>query len=170
MFVYNLLRTALGRSFVAVRDNEAAAKAMGVDITKTKLVAFAISSFLIGISGGLMGFSIGNLTAEIYSLHLAINHMVAMYIGGKATLLGPILGASFVNLLPDFIEFLSDVTKDALPFLANILEKYTFEIREIIYGLCIVLVLIFKPAGLAGILSDLFGWFKRLGNKSTSLK
>lgn len=168
MLVYNLLRTALGRSFVAVRDNESAAKAMGVDITQTKLVAFAISSFLLGIAGGLMGFSIRNLTAEIFNLNLTIDHIVALFLGGQATLIGPILGAAFVTLFPELIGFLVDRINDTLPLLANVLVKYTFEIRTIIYGLCIVLVLIFKPDGLAGIIRDIFGWVKRLGNKRTS--
>lgn len=170
IFVRNILRTALGRSFLAVHNNEAAAKAMGVNITLTKLVAFAISSFLIGIAGGLMGFSTRNLTAEMFNLNLTVDHLVALFIGGQATLTGPVLGAAFIILFPDFIGFLADVTKDTVPFLAEVLGKYSFEIRTFIYGLCIVLVLIFKPTGLVGVLSDLFKSLRRLGSKNTLLK
>lgn len=168
--VYNILRTALGRSFVAVRDNESAAKAMGVNVTYAKLTAFAISSFLIGMAGALMGFAVRNITGEIFSFDLVINHLVALFVGGQATLFGPVLGAAFITLFPSILNSLANATQNVFPFLAHILEAYTYEIQTFIYGLCIILVLIFKPTGLAGILSDLTQLFKRLGRKGMPLK
>jgi branched-chain amino acid transport system permease protein len=168
--VYNFLRTALGRSFVAVRDNESAAKAMGVNVTYAKLTAFAISSFLIGMAGALMGFALRNITADIFSFDLIINHLVALFVGGQATLFGPVLGAAFITLFPTILNSLANATQNVFPFLAHLLEAYTYEVQTFIYGLCIVLVLIFKPTGLAGILSDLARLFKWLGRKGMPLK
>lgn len=165
LFVYNLLRTALGRSFVAIRDNESAAKAMGVNVAYTKLVAFAISSFIVGLAGGLMGFSLRNVTAEIFTMEMGIDHIVALFLGGQAALFGPVLGAAFVTLLPEFIGGVAKLTKETMPVLGNALDAHGFEIRTFIYGLSIVLVLIFKPAGLAGAMSDLFRFIKRFGQK-----
>ncbi|KUO78308.1 MAG: hypothetical protein APF81_22255 [Desulfosporosinus sp. BRH_c37] len=159
VLIYNIQRTALGRSFVATRDNEAAAKAMGVNITYTKLVSFALSSFLIGISGGLMGFNVRNITADVYSLNVTIDQTVALFLGGQATLLGPVYGAAFVTMIPDLIDFLANIANSAVPLLGKILETYKFEIRTFIFGLSIVLVLIFKPGGLAEIFGDLKSLF-----------
>lgn len=159
-FVYNLLRTDLGRSFLATRDNEVAARAMGVNVTYTKLVAFALSSFLIGIAGGLMGFALSNLTAEIFSMDLVVDHLMALFLGGQATLFGPVLGSAFITLFPEAIRALTNATKD-VPLVGTFMDANGFQVMNFIYGLSIVLILIFKPVGLVGVVNDLYLYVRR---------
>lgn len=165
LFVYNLLRTAAGRSLMAVRDNESAAKAMGVNIVRTKLMSFALSSFVIGIAGGLQGIYVRNVTAEMYEFSVTFDQLSGLFIGGISTLAGPILGAAFVTLLPDFIGVITEGLKHVVPFLAGALGKFRFEIQYFFYGLFIVLVLIYKPDGLAGLMKGLIGFIKKIGSK-----
>jgi branched-chain amino acid transport system permease protein len=160
-FLYNLFRTALGRSLMATRDNEAAAKAMGVNIVYAKLMAFAVSSFIIGIAGGLQGIYVRNVIDEMYGFSVTFDQLCALFIGGIGTLFGPVYGAVFITFLPDFIGMIINFAKQALPFMVGSLEKYHFEIIYFIYGLCIVLVLMFKPTGLAGMFS---GFYKFIDN------
>lgn len=169
-FLYNLFRTAVGRSLMATRDNEAAARAMGVNIVYAKLMAFAISSFIIGMAGGLQGIYVRNVAAEMYSFSVTFDQLCALFIGGIGTLLGPVYGAAFITFLPDFIGMFINLAKQALPFMADSLGKYHFEIIYFIYGLCIVLVLMFKPTGLAGMFSDLYKFINNLLKKTSVFK
>jgi branched-chain amino acid transport system permease protein len=165
LFLYNLYRTAFGRSLMATRDNESAARSMGVNIVYTKLMAFVVSSFIVGLAGGLQGFYIRNVTAEMYTFSVMFDHLCALFIGGISTLSGPVLGAAFITFLPDVIDVFINFSKDLFPFMVEALEKYRFEIQKFFYGLCIVLVLLFKPAGLAGIFSDVYHNLKSWGTK-----
>lgn len=162
LFLYNLFRTAVGRSLMATRDNESAAKAMGVNIVYTKLMAFAVSSFIIGMAGGLQGIYVRNVAAEMYGFSVTFDQLCALFIGGIGSLFGPVYGAAFITFLPDFIGMFINFAKQALPFMEGALGKFHFEIIYFIYGLLIVLVLMFKPTGLAGMFSDLYGFINNL--------
>lgn len=165
IFIYNLLRTAIGRSLMAVRDNESAAKAMGVNIVRTKLMSFAVSSFIIGIAGGLQGIYVRNVTAEMYGFGMTFDQLCGLFIGGIGVMAGPILGAAFITMLPDFIGIMTEFLKQLLPFLGSALGKFRFEIQYFIYGLCIVLVLLFKPDGLTGIAKDFVALIRKIVTK-----
>jgi branched-chain amino acid transport system permease protein len=169
-FLYNLFRTALGRSLMATRDNEAAAKAMGVNIVYAKLMSFAVSSFIIGMAGGLQGIYVRNVAAEMYGFSVTFDQLCALFIGGIGTLFGPVYGAAFITFLPDFIGMFINFVKHALPFMEGSLGKYHFEIIYFIYGLFIVLVLMFKPTGLAGIFADFHKFINNLFKKSSVSK
>jgi branched-chain amino acid transport system permease protein len=130
-------------------------------------MAFAVSSFIIGLAGGLQGIYVRNVAAEMYTFTVTFDQLCALFIGGIGTLLGPVYGAAFITFLPDFIGMLINFAKQALPFMGDSLSKYHFEIIYFIYGLCIVLVLMFKPTGLAGMFSDLFKFISNLCEKSS---
>ena len=145
----NLTRTRYGRAFIAIRDNDRAAEGMGIPIFRYKLLAFAISSFYAGFAGGLAAFYIGSITPEPYTLSLSVEYIAMIIIGGLGSIPGAVFGAVFITLLN---ELLSNATE----FFMNIgsLSKIALQIaplREFIFGLAIVLFIIFEPKGLAEV-------------------
>jgi len=131
LITYNLVSSYLGRALVAIRDNDIAAEILGVNLTRYKLLAFAISSFYLGIQGGLYALFLGYLEPNMFSFQETITFLVAIIVGGLASVEGAIMGAAFVILVP---HFFSDL-KELIP---------------VIYGVAIIVILIFEPGGIAG--------------------
>ncbi|MFB3885607.1 MAG: branched-chain amino acid ABC transporter permease [Thermodesulfobacteriota bacterium] len=145
----NLIRTRYGRAFIAIRDNDRAAEGMGIPIFKYKLLSFAVSSFYAGFAGGLAAYYIGSITPEPYTLLLSVEYIAMIIIGGLGSIPGAVFGAIFITALN---ELLSHATE----FFMNIgsLSKVALQIaplREFIFGLAIVLFIIFEPKGLAEV-------------------
>ncbi|MGD2271440.1 MAG: branched-chain amino acid ABC transporter permease [Desulfobacterales bacterium] len=132
---YNIISSFVGRAFIAIRDNDIAAEVIGVNLTRYKLLAFAVSSFYTGVQGGLFGLLMGYLEPNMFTFMESITLFVAVIIGGLASVEGSIMGAAFVILVP---QFFSDY-KEMVP---------------VVYGVTILIVLIFEPLGLYG------RWFK----------
>jgi len=132
---YNIISSFVGRAFIAIRDNDIAAEVIGVNLTRYKLLAFAVSSFYTGVQGGLFGLLMGYLEPNMFTFMESITLFVAVIIGGLASVEGSIMGAAFVILIP---QFFSDY-KEMVP---------------VVYGVTILIVLIFEPFGLYG------RWFK----------
>jgi branched-chain amino acid transport system permease protein len=129
----NLVSSYAGRAFMAVRDSEIAAESMGVNLTRTKLLAFALSSFYTGVHGALFAQFLGHLEPELFNLGEVLTQFVAITVGGLASVEGSILGAAFVVLLPA----LFGGARWAVP---------------VLFGVAILAVLVFQPGGLAGLL------------------
>jgi branched-chain amino acid transport system permease protein len=128
---YNLVASYMGRAFVAIRDNDIAAEAIGVNLTRYKLLAFAISSFYTGVQGGLYAQLIGYLEPNMFTFMETITIFVAVIIGGLASVEGSIMGAAFVLLVP------------------QVFSGYK-EFIPVVFGITIFIVLIFEPLGLSG--------------------
>lgn len=128
---YNLVSSYIGRAFTAIRDNDIAAEVMGVNLTQYKLLSFAISSFYTGVQGGLYAFLIGYLEPNMFTFLESIALFVAVIIGGLASVEGSILGAAFVILVPQIFSHY----KTLVP---------------VVFGVTILIVLIFEPFGLSG--------------------
>ncbi|MBU0515043.1 MAG: branched-chain amino acid ABC transporter permease [Proteobacteria bacterium] len=138
----NLLRSPVGRALIAIRDSEVAAQAVGVNLAKFKTMAFAISAAFTGIAGGLYAHKLFHINPESYTILVSIELLAMIIIGGLGTIPGAILGAAFVILLPQLIA----AAKDFLPdWLAN-----QTGLEPAIYGLMIVLFIIFEPQGIYG--------------------
>jgi branched-chain amino acid transport system permease protein len=133
--MYNIISSYMGRAFIAIRDNDIAAEVIGVNLTRYKLLSFAISSFYTGVQGGLYGLFIGYLEPNMFTFMEAITLFVAVIIGGLASVEGSIMGAAFVILVPQVFS----AYKEMVP---------------VVYGVTILIVLIFEPFGLYG------RWFK----------
>ncbi len=128
---YNIVSSYIGRAFVAIRDSDIAAEVHGVNLTRYKLLAFAISSFYAGVHGALYAQVLGHIEPQIFNIGESLTLFVAVIIGGVASIEGSILGAAFVLLVPKvFSEF-----REMVP---------------IVYGATILIVLIFEPRGLFG--------------------
>lgn len=145
----NLVRSRVGRAFAAVRDRDIAAEVMGIDLTRTKILAFAISSFYAGVAGALLYTVTGFVNAVSFNLLLSITYIAMVVIGGAASIAGSIMGALFLTLLPRIIDALGS----ALPFfeVSSTGLLSTSQLERVVFGLLIVGFLIFEPLGLYGI-------------------
>ncbi len=129
---YNIVSSFVGRAFVAIRDSDIAAEVNGVNLTRYKLLAFALSSFYAGVHGALYAQVLGHIEPQIFNILESITLFAAVIVGGVASIEGSILGAIFVILVPKvFADFR--------------------ELVPVIYGLAMVLVLMFQPLGLYGL-------------------
>ncbi|MGC5584539.1 branched-chain amino acid ABC transporter permease [Ornithinimicrobium sp. W1665] len=144
MAARNLFRTGLGRSFMAVRDQDIAAEAIGVNITRAKLTAFAVSSGFVGLAGALTAHYTETVTWEAFTLNVSIMYLAMIIVGGLGSIAGAVYGAVFMSLLPVLIRELADVVGPAAPWLSSQLPA----IQNAIFGLVIILFLIIEPRGL----------------------
>ena len=154
--VKNLLRSKIGRAYAAIRDRDIAAEAIGINLSRFKASAFALSSFYAGIAGALMFSTIGGVDVERFGLYFSVTFIAIVVIGGVGTVMGPIFGSVFFGLLPGIIKFGIDhsiLMRESLPLNAAQLER-------IIFGFLIIGFLIFEPRGLWGIWFRLRNYFK----------
>ncbi len=151
----NLLRTDVGRCFVAVRDRDIAAELIGVNLFAYKLLAFALSSFYAGIAGGLLAYYVSAINPQAFTVLLSVDHLAMIIIGGLGSVLGATLGAVFITLLPEILKLLIDAAGGYLP-----IENIFPALREIIFGLLIVLFLLREPDGLAKLWWDIKAYWK----------
>jgi branched-chain amino acid transport system permease protein len=142
----NLFRTGVGRAFVAIRDHDIAAEVIGVDPARYKVLAFAVSSAFVGLAGALTAYWTQILTWERFTLDVSILYLAMIIVGGLGSVAGSIYGAAFMIAIPAYLDQLSlRVSADSI--LATDLPA----IKLLIFGLTIVLFLIFEPRGLARI-------------------
>ncbi len=153
----NLARTRIGRAFVAIRDRDVAAGIIGVNLTKYKVMAFAISSFYGGVAGGLYSYITAYLHPENFTLLLSVEYIAMIIIGGLGSVLGSILGAVFLTVMPDIIKNTADFIGHEFVFLQG---RYDEEWNIAVFGLLIIVFLIIEPTGLSGIWSRIKTSFK----------
>ncbi|WP_249695032.1 branched-chain amino acid ABC transporter permease [Stappia sp. WLB 29] len=143
----NLFRTRVGRAFIAIRDRDISAEVLGISLLRYKLMSFAISSFYAGVAGGMWAYFFRVVTPESFPFVYSIFFLAAIIVGGMGTILGGILGAVFMTLVPELLRFGIDWLTPVLPNAAAMLSP----VRTIVFGLLIVGFLIFEPKGLAEI-------------------
>ena len=138
----NMVRSNVGRSWMAVRDMDVAAEVIGFRLMKTKLTAFAVSSFYCGVAGALYAFCyLGTVEPEAYSLDLSFRILFMVIIGGLGSILGSFLGAGFIVLLPILLSVVVHYT--GLP------NSVTSNLELMVFGSLIIFFLIVEPHGLA---------------------
>lgn len=161
VFVHNVMRSRAGRAFQAVRDNETGAAILGVNLFQAKMGAFILSSFLAGIAGALYaaypGFSGGYIVPDTsWNLIFSIQFVAAMIIGGVASVWGSILGAAFVFGLPLALSSFHLIRQNS-----SGTGLSSGDLSAILYGLLIIVFLLFEPSGLAGIFRRIQGQILR---------
>ena len=134
-----LVRSSFGRSLKAIRDDETAASAFGKNVAVIKTLAVAVSSALAAVAGSLYAFYLSFINVESFTLDTSVYLMAMVIIGGTATLFGPLIGTILILLLPA-----------ALTYLPGLPQTEIGSIQQIIYGLAMVLLMIFRPGGLWG--------------------
>ena len=144
----NLMRSETGRAFMAVRDMDVAASVIGIPMMKTKLLAFAVSSFYCGVAGALYVFCyLGTVEPEAFTLDLSFRILFMVIIGGAGSILGSFLGAAFITLLPIFLSVMSGLFSHATGFEPS--HAVLSNLEVIIFGSLIIFFLIVEPHGLA---------------------
>lgn len=138
----NLLRSPTGRSMVAVRDSETSAQSMGVHIARTKALSFALSAAFTGLAGALFAHRIGYLAPDAFTLNTSIQLLLMVVVGGLGSLHGIIFGAVFIGLLPQAIAILRDHVPASISSIPGL--------EPGIFGLLLILFLIYEPDGLYG--------------------
>lgn len=138
----NMIRSNVGRSWMAVRDMDVAAEVIGIRLMRTKLLAFAVSSFYCGVAGALYAYAyLGTVEPEAYNLDLSFRILFMIIIGGVGSILGSFLGAAFIVLLPVFLNILAHGL--ALP------TTVASNLELMVFGALIIFFLIVEPHGLA---------------------
>ena len=145
----NLVRSRPGRALATLRDSEVAAGAMAVPVSRYKAAAFTVSSMYAGLGGVLTALAFGRIVPDSFGLDASISFLVMIVIGGIGSVGGAVGGAVFVTLLPLVLGHYSD----ALPLLAQPGAGgiSAADLSRILYGLAIILVLLFAHGGLAGL-------------------
>jgi branched-chain amino acid transport system permease protein len=140
--VMNFLRAPAGRAMLAIRDSEISARSLGVPVTRTKILAFAISATITGIAGALFGHYLQFVAPEVFGVLLSIQLLLMIVIGGLGTVHGAMFGAALIGLLETGISF----AKDVLP--AAIGQQPGIE--PLLFGLILVGFIMFEPQGVYG--------------------
>ena len=155
LFVANIFRSRVGRAFVAIRDQDIAASAIGVNIFKYKLLAFATSSFLVGLSGAMIAHYRTIVTWERFTIETSILFLAMIIIGGLGSVSGSFFGASFMVLLPAFITTVGRSLQGTAPGVAALLPAA----QQGIFGVVIIVFLVVEPEGLAKLWRNVKDYF-----------
>ena len=139
-FIRNLIKTKVGRAFIAVRDNELAASVMGIRVLKTKLLAFFIGCAYAGVAGSLWVHWAGIAFPSLFSFHLSVWLLGYLIIGGMATTIGPFLGVISIVLLNNGLSSTVRALGSA---------DFALTAGDFVYGIILAIFLIFEPYGLA---------------------
>lgn len=133
LFLVNFLRSTHGRNCIAIREEETAAQAMGIDVTKYKTISLSISCALAGLSGALMAHFLQYLHPAMFSMPISNMLIITVIMGGLGSITGTILATCILVPLPELLR------------IENIQEW-----RMVVYGVIVVLIILFKPSGLYG--------------------
>ncbi|HTY24907.1 MAG TPA: branched-chain amino acid ABC transporter permease [Desulfomonilaceae bacterium] len=151
----NLMKTRVGRAFVAIRDSDIAAEAMGINISWYKTLSFAVSAFYAGIGGALMAFALEHVSAGSFNLMLSVTFLAMVIVGGLGSVMGSILGAALLTYLQIKLQIVQEAPWIG-PFLLEVSKRYlTVEglanIQSIVFGAIMIAIVVFEPLGINGI-------------------
>ena len=155
LFAANLFRSRTGRAFVAIRDQDVAAGVIGVDAFKHKLLAFATSSFFVGLAGALTAYYRNIVAWERFTLETSVVYLAMIIVGGLGTIRGSFFGAALLTLLPATIAGAGRALRDAAAQLAAQLPY----VQQAVFGVVIVLFLVFEPKGLSKLWGNVKDYF-----------
>lgn len=146
VFARNVVNSRVGRAFIAIRERDLTAQVLGVEIVRYKFIAFALGSLYAGVAGALLAYFNRYVNPEQFGLLLSVFFLSAVIVGGMGSILGAVLGAAFMTLLPELLREGTLIIGGSLDLdLATILTP----LRETIFGLLMVGFLLLEPRGLA---------------------
>ncbi len=130
--MYRLINSLRGRTFQATAINEDLAEAVGINTFRTKLLSFVVANFFAALAGGVYASLIGSISPSVSSVAMTFNFLMYVLLGGIGTLAGPIIGAFFIPILLEYLQFLQDY-------------------QMLLFGVLLVVVIIYFPAGCMGL-------------------
>ena len=151
----NLIKTRVGRAFIAIRDADIAAETMGVNLVFYKTLSFAISAFYAGVAGGLFAFVLRFIEPEIFTLLMSIMFLAMVVVGGLGTIMGSIAGACLLSWMDLQLRNILNI-----PYVGEWLEALSksyfsitgvSNIQYIVFGLILIGIMLFEPLGIFGI-------------------
>ena len=155
----NLVRSRIGRAFIAIRDQDIAAEIIGINIFRYKLLAFAISSFYAGVTGVLYTYFLGIANYEQFQIGVSIDYLAMIIIGGLGSVLGSIFGAIFVTLLPIVIRLSMEAFGGVFLAPQTVLNLIP-NLRLMMFGALIIFFLIVEPEGLNRLWRNIRNYFR----------
>jgi branched-chain amino acid transport system permease protein len=155
----NLMRSRVGRAFIAIRDQDIAAEIIGINIFRYKLLAFAVSAFYAGVTGVLYTYFLGIANYEQFQLGVSIDYLAMIIIGGLGSVLGSIFGAIFVTLLPIGIRYAMEAFGGSVFDRGTVLNLIP-ALRLIVFGGLIIVFLILEPEGLNRLWRNIRSYFR----------
>lgn len=142
--IRNLQRSRLGRALMAIRDSEVAAQTMGVQLARYKTMVFGVSAAYAGLAGCLLAYYSSYIGTEHFTVQRSIEYLAMIIVGGLGSILGSVLGAGIVELLPEALRFVMDFLREVHPGFV------VADLRSVFVGLILILMILFEPRGLAG--------------------
>ena len=136
---------------MAMRDHELATTSVGVDVRILRLKAFAFSSSIASMAGALYAYFMSNATSEAFGINFALQFIAMIIIGGMGSLGGALIGAALWLLLPSIIGGFASQASDSTGLVRLLLVEHKAQLVQLIFGLLIILLLIFAPGGIASI-------------------
>ncbi|MDL2310787.1 branched-chain amino acid ABC transporter permease [Peptostreptococcaceae bacterium OttesenSCG-928-C18] len=131
IIMYSIMTSRHGRAVLAIREDEIASDAVGINTTYYKVFAFALSAMFAGIAGGMYAQNMGNITAKYFDYNNSINILVMVVLGGMGSFTGATISAIVLTILPEMLRGFADY-------------------RMIVYALVLIIMMIFRPSGLLG--------------------
>ena len=144
--IWRILNSAYGRAMLAIREDDLAAEAVGVNLVKIKLMSFAIGAFFAAVGGALYGHLLTMVSPNDFSYSMMFGLVVMLVIGGNGSIPGSIIGATIVTLLPEL--FLNKLERGFDLFGIHLPQM--FGVSQVLMSIALILIMIFKPKGLLG--------------------
>lgn len=143
ILVSNLIKSSHGRAIISIREDEIASTAMGVNVFYLKMFSFTLSAFIAGIGGGLYALFFGYLNPTMFTFLKSCDFLVIVVLGGMGSIVGTVATGFILTCLQEFLRFLQDY-------------------RLVIYPLILIIIMLYKPAGLIGLVEDIRKWRRRV--------
>ena len=156
--IHNIVKSDTGRALISIREDELAAEAMGVNVTRYKVTSFVIGSSFAGIAGALFAHYNKFLHPNDFQFIKSFEIIIMIVIGGMGSMTGAILGAIVVTLLPELLRKLPDVAVGSTTI------QFT-DLRLVIFALILILTMILRPQGILGTNEFGLGWLRRARTK-----
>lgn len=166
IFMLVMMKTSYGRALKAIREDEIAAEAMGIDLFKHKMLAFVLSGFIAGIAGGLLGSLVGAIDPTQFKFTFAYTLLLMVVLGGQGSISGSIVGAFIITCAQEILRFVDE------PINLGFIHYPGIEgMRMVVFSVMLMCIILFWSKGIFGnkefSWSSFFGLFKRKQTKVT---
>ncbi|MDQ7026718.1 MAG: branched-chain amino acid ABC transporter permease [Anaerolineae bacterium] len=160
MAATNLFRTHIGRAFIAIRDQDIAAEVMGVNIFRYKVLSFMVSSFIVGLAGGMLALHSTAISFERFTIEVSIEYLAMIIIGGLGSVSGSVYGAAFIVILPELLRTLGRTIAGTDPASLSQFNRILPFAQQGVFGAAILITLIVESGGIRKIWQNTKDYFR----------